>query len=246
MSHFWREQSVLITGASSGIGFSCAEAMVSQGVKNLLITGRSKPNLDLACAQLASNSPAPLQITGHRCDHSNKEDIDHLIDFLNQDENSPQVVIANVGLNLSHELGPKKIQNTQYDDFLKVMNTNVLNTFHLLSSILKAMKKNRQGRIILIGSQAYQHGIAGQVAYNVSKAALVGLKNSIVSEYARNGIYCHLLNPGLVLNERTLRLRASKPALESVHGVTETDVANKIIELVHLNEPGKNGQEVNI
>ncbi|MFZ5602713.1 MAG: hypothetical protein ACOY7J_09685, partial [Pseudomonadota bacterium] len=86
----------------------------------------------------------------------------------------------------------------------------------------------------------------GQALYNLGKSSLVGLKNSVVSEYGGNNIFCHLLNPGLVLNERTERLRQKNPQLVEQKGVTEMEVAQAAQRLLCIADLAWNGQEMDI
>src|SRR5690606_5401694 len=113
-------------------------------------------------------------------------------------------------------------------------------------AVLKQMRSNRYGRIVLMGSQAYRHGIPGQALYNLCKSSLVGLKNSVVSEYSSSQVFCHLLNPGVVLNERTRNLREKNPGLALQQAIPESAVALAAQRLLCINEISGNGQEIDI
>lgn len=236
-------QTTLITGASSGIGFACAESLIQSGARHLILTGRNADKLAAAKAQL--ESMAAVRVDTVVCDHRQRESIDQLIAQL-EVLGWPGAFIANIGINPVHELGPKKIHSTSWEQCHDAVTTNIVNTFYLLAAVLKEMRRNRFGRIVLMGSQAYRHGIPGQALYNLSKSSLIGLKNSIASEYGGSNILCHLLNPGVVLNERTRNLRQRNPQLAEVQGVTEQEVAKAAQRLLCVNDVARNAQEIDI
>lgn len=225
---------ILITGASEGIGFAVAERLAVKGAESLIMTARDSAKLEARAGLLGD---------ARVCDHSDRASIDKLCDELEREGRLPSVLVANVGVNPRHEFGLKKLQNTPYDSVAKALEVNVTNTFYLISRLIVAMKGRRFGRIVLVGSQAYLHGIPGQCGYNISKAALVGLKNSIVAEYGKAGIFCHLVNPGLVSNARTQDTRMRHPDIKTV---TEAEVAQSIIDVLNVDDTAKNGLEINI
>lgn len=233
-------QPVLITGASSGIGFACAQALVQAGARHLLLTGRDSDKL--ASARAALQQPG-VCIDVQVCDQGSRADVEQLVAYLDA-HGWPGVFIANVGVNPVHTYGPKKLHGLDLDFMEQTIATNITHNVFLLSRVVKAMRARRTGRVLLVGSQSWHYGIAGQALYNLCKSSLLGLKNSVVSEYGSNGIYCHLLSPGVVLNERTRKLREQHPALAAQQGVTESEVASAVLALLRINDPARNGQDV--
>jgi|GEM_PF-5974457 len=176
-----------------------------------------------------------------QCDHSNTEQVNQLTAQLlaaEPPEHSliPTAVIANVGMNPVHQLGPKKVATTSTELLLSTFQTNVANTHALLAPLLKRYKQ-QGGKVVLTGSQAYQFGVRGQLAYNVSKAALVGYFNTVRSEFAGRNVYCHLINPGVVENQRTANLRSKNANISGEIKISsEADVANAICQALMQNE----------
>ena len=234
----------LITGASAGIGLQTAYCLASKSAQPIIITGRDVDRLESVARELSLASECKVfPIT---CDHSQKASIEQLFEKLAALPFPVFNVIANVGENPVHQHGPSKTHNTAYDVFSQILTTNLIHTFYLVSHLLQTMRQQRYGKIVLIGSQAHKHGIPGQVSYNVSKSGLSGLKNTVVSEYASANIFCHLLEPGLVLNARTERMRKRLPLLAEQQGVTEEQVAHTIVELLSIEDLALNGQEVSL
>lgn len=232
----------LITGASSGIGFACAELLINQGASHIIITGRNPDKLEEAKRELEGRADRTV-IDAYICDQSSKEDLDNLLAQLDQNKSWPENVIMNVGINYFHEYGAKKIQNLTFEQIQQSVTVNITHPLYMLTRLLKPMRAQQRGRIILIGSQGWMHRLAGQALYNVSKSSLVGLKNSIVGEYQSSRVFCHLVNPGVVINARTEPLRKKHPELEAT-AVTEMQVAESIFGLLNLNEMTENGQEM--
>lgn len=237
------DKPVLITGASSGIGFTCAQVLAQGGAGHLILTGRNPDRLLAAKGQLTAM--AQVRVDTVACDQHKRSDMEALLTYLD-DKGWPAALIANVGVNYVHQYGPKKMHNLDFDQIEEAITTNVTHTFYLLSTILGKMRSQRFGRIVLVGSQGWQHGLAGQALYNLSKSSLVGLTKSIVSEYSANRIFCHLMNPGVVLNDRTLALRKKHPQLAVQDGITEMDVAGAICGLLNVADASENGQELNL
>lgn len=230
---------ILITGASSGIGYACAQQAIKQGARRLLLTARDEAKL-IAAQQELSGLADNCDVRVFVCDQSDGDQVEQLARTLLDSELLPNKIIANVGINPVHQIGPKKAASTSGELLLNTLNINLINMHRLLAVLLKPLQRTGAS-IVLVGSQAYQLGIKGQLAYNVSKAALVGYKNTLVSEYGGRQVFCHLLNPGLVANQRTENLRKQ---VGSEHCVTEEQVASAICEL--LAEQVNNGLEINV
>lgn len=213
----------LITGASQGIGYACANYLAQKGCAKLTITGRDQAKLQTAKASLEA-AFSTTQVATYVCDHSDESSVHNLVQYLEEADALPDAIIANVGVNPVHQFGPKKITTTSASLLLDTFHTNIVNMHLLMQSLLKQYRRSG-GRIVLVGSQAYLHGIKGQLAYNVSKAALHGYFSTLVSEYASRGVYCHLVHPGAVENERTEKLRQK---IKDVKSVSELAVAECI------------------
>ena len=229
----------LITGASSGIGFACANKLAENGFAQIIITARTVDSLRYASHLIESRYP-DVSVIPIRCDHANEKDVEDLTIKLAAENQIPDTVIANIGDNPVHRLGPRKSAGISASELLQTFSTNLVNTHILLAFLLKFFGRNG-GRIALVGSQAFRYGVKGQLPYNVSKSALVGYKNTLVSEYGHKGVLCHLVNPGLVLNKRTETLRKK---LTAAGCVSEAQVAECIYDT--LFQTSQNGIEIDI
>src|SRR5213078_1426681 len=94
------------------------------------------------------------------------------------------------------------------EDWDTVINTNLRGAFNFTQSVIRAMIKQRSGRIINIASVIGLIGNAGQANYAASKAGLIGFTQSIARELASRGITVNALAPGFIETDMTAELNA--------------------------------------
>lgn len=241
------QKTVLITGASQGIGWACAQEFLQHTSFDVIITSRSNQNLSIAKMRLIDiNSNWSARITTIICDQSISTDIDILVDRLKPLAIKHLILISNVGINIIYKMKPRRIQAISYSILHETITTNITNTFYLLSKILVLMKRNKCGQIILIGSQAYKKGVPGQALYNTSKSALFGLMKTVANEYFSLGISCNLINPGLVDTNRTKKIQQKLIEKENVAVVSPEKIAQYIVSFVNKNNLESSGIEFDI
>lgn len=234
------QEPVLITGASSGIGFALAKELAHAGAEKLIISGRDPQKLERACREI---SECGTVVTSVVMDQEQRASIDQACAELEEQQLSPLTVICNVGINPVHQAGPRKTQSTDPAQIINSFTTNVVNALVLVQHQLPAMRKARFGRLLFVGSQAYRYGMPGQISYNLSKSALVGMVNTLNSEYSKSHILSRLCNLGIISNERTQRLRRALHDAADV--LSETQAARKLCAQL-LEENWLTNTEVNI
>lgn len=95
-------------------------------------------------------------------------------------------------------------------NWIDVLNVNLTGIFHLSQSIISSMIKNRQGRIITIGSIVGHIGNYGQTNYAATKSGLIGFHKSLALEVASYGITVNIISPGLIKTDMTNTLNYKK------------------------------------
>lgn len=95
------------------------------------------------------------------------------------------------------------------DDWRRVIDVNLIGTFHVIRATLSGMMSARFGRVVNIVSPAGLIGNAGQTAYSASKAGVIGMTRSLAREYARRNITANAVAPGFVDTAMTSSLPAS-------------------------------------
>ncbi|KDO34110.1 hypothetical protein SPRG_01381 [Saprolegnia parasitica CBS 223.65] len=185
-----KDQTVLITGGSRGIGKMIAEAFVRNHAK-VYISSRDAKVCDQTAAELTAVGPG--QCIAIPADLGTDAGIEHVVSSLQAKEAKLDVLINNSGASWGggFDLHTEKAWH-------KIMDLNVKAPFFLIKKLLPMMETN--SRIINIGSIAGvlpQPGI-GTFAYDTSKAAIHHLTRVLALELAPRGITVNAIAPGLV------------------------------------------------
>jgi short-subunit dehydrogenase len=188
-------RSIVITGASSGIGAALALAYAAPGV-TLALTGRDEKRLSGVAAQCrvrgAEVIPAVLDAADRAGMAAWLRDIDaaHPVDL----------VVANAGVSAGSGRGGESEEQARavFDTNL----TGVLNTIHPL---LDRMRARRRGQIALMASLAGYRGFPGAPAYCASKAAVRVYGEALRGEAAADGVAVSVICPGFVESRMTAR-----------------------------------------
>lgn len=187
-----QHKTILITGASKGIGFETSQRLAKQ---NYTIIGiaRSKP----------------VHFPGHffSCDLSSSEETAQCIEEI---ANGHQVhaIVNNVGT-----VEPQPIGQVNLDMLDQVYNLNVRAAVQVTQFFLESMKKNQWGRIINIASRAI-FGIENRTSYAAAKSALVGCTRVWALELATFGITVNAIAPGPIETELFRKMRPKGSPLE--------------------------------
>lgn len=177
---------VLVTGGNRGIGAAIAEAFVAAGDR-VAVASRS--------------GAAPDGVAGFVCDVSSTESVEACFAAVEEQFGPVEVLVANAGITKDGLL-----MRMSDDDLDAVINTNLVGAVRLARRASKSMLRQKQGRILLIGSVVGLLGSAGQTNYSASKAGLVGLARSLAREVGSRGITVNVIAPGFVETDMTAAL----------------------------------------
>ncbi len=180
-----KDKVALITGASKGIGYGIAEALLKLGVK-VAITSRSQESADEAAKKLGSDVLALASDV--KSAKSQQEAVDKTIEKFG----ALDFLIANAGVG---HFAP--IDEMEEEDWHNVIDTNLTGVFLSVKSALPALKKSK-GYIITISSLAGTNFFAGGSAYNASKFGLTGFSQSIMLDLREHGVKVTTIMPGSV------------------------------------------------
>jgi len=185
---------VMITGASSGIGKALA-IKYSKISKNLLLIGRNEQRL-LEVKNLCMSDG--LNIETAIADVSNKSILENII--LDWDSKyNIDLVYANAGISGGtsiHEINSRE----QFDD---VMDTNVIGVFNTVNPLINKMIARKTGHIVLLSSMAGFVGMPSAVAYSVSKVTVKAYGDAIRPLLKANGIKVSTIFPGFIKTHMT-------------------------------------------
>lgn len=181
---------VVITGASSGIGYSLAQKLARRGWRVSAIARRYEK---LAELQKQAGSILPLA-----ADVSVPEQIKSA--FLKAENASGpfDMAILNAGI-----YTPVDLKTFSSGTFVKQMQVNYFGIIHCLDHLLPAMLARGRGHLALMGSVAGYRGLPKSAAYGPTKAAIQNLAESLYFELNPRGIKLQVINPGFVETEAT-------------------------------------------
>lgn len=209
MRTFFQGKTVLITGASSGIGEELAWQLGQAGAQ-LTLTARRADRLDLLAQRIAAaGKPQPLVA---RCDVTRDGDIERAVAESTRHWGTLDVVIANAGFGVVGAL-----RDLAIDDYRRQFETNVFGVLRTIYAALPEVEKTR-GNVVIVGSVAGWTASPNASPYAMSKFALRALADAITPELHLTGVAVTLISPGFVAsdirrvdNVGTLHARAADP-----------------------------------
>jgi len=221
IDRFFRDKSVLITGASSGIGEELAWQLSVAGAKLTLAARREDLLQVLAQKIAAAQKSRALVVT---CDVTRDGDLERAVAESVREWGKLDVVIANAGFGVVGAL-----RKLTLEDYRRQFETNVFGVLRTIYAALPEIEKTK-GSIVIMGSISGWGATPGVSPYSMSKFALRALANSITPELRGRGVKVTLLSPGFVeSNIRRVDNRGKfhPNAKESVPGwlVMKTDKA---------------------
>ena len=160
------KKTVLITGATSGIGLACARKFAQNGDR-LILTGRSGQKLSDICKELSDEGAEVLTLT---FDVRDREEAKRLLSGLPKEWQDIDVLVNNAGL----ALGLEPEQDGNLDDWETMIDTNIKGLLTMTRLVVPGMVKRDRGHIINIGSIAGDAAYAGGNVYCATKAAVTG------------------------------------------------------------------------
>jgi 3-oxoacyl-[acyl-carrier protein] reductase len=205
-------KTVLITGASRGIGAATAQHLASLGA-NVVLTARSGDALEQIATQIGPQAKAIA------CDVSDYDQVKSAVDLALAHFGSLDILVNNAGL-----LAPvHRLAEFAPKDWDQIIDVNVKGVFYMMHAALPIMIKQGGGTIINISSGAAYGVLEGWSHYCASKAAVLQLTRSGHEEYGTQGITCLGLSPGTVATEMQVLIKAS-----GVNPVSQLEVADHI------------------
>lgn len=213
-------KTVLITGATSGIGLACARKFAENGDK-LILTGRNEHRL----AELKKE--LDTEVITLAFDVRDREKAKKYLNELPEPWQDIDVLVNNAGL----ALGLEPEYEGNLDDWETMIDTNIKGLLTMTRLIVPGMVKRNSGHIINIGSVAGDAAYAGGNVYCATKAAVKALSDGLRIDVADTAIRVTNLKPGLVeTNFSNIRFhgdheRAAK-LYHSINPLTGDDIAD--------------------
>ncbi len=220
----------VVTGGNAGIGEAIAKRFADEGAA-VVITGRRQQELDRVASVIRLNKGKVLAVAGSVTDEMHVQDVvRRALDSFGKID----VLVNNAGVG---EFG-KRLHETDDTVWAKVLDVNLTGVFRMTRAVIPQMQKQGRGSIINISSVASLVGLSGLAVYTASKGALDALTRALAVEYAKEGIRCNVVNPGLINTPMAAPLMANQDMLEPILAQyairrpgTPEEVANMVLYL---------------
>ena len=187
-------ETVLVTGATRGIGKAIALAFAKEGA-DVALVGRNE-----AALQQISDDITALgrQCSFFACDVANGQNVQETVNKILDKHSRIDILVNNAGITRDNLL--LRMSESDWDD---VIGTNLKGVFNFTKAVSRGMLKAKKGKIISIASIIGITGNAGQANYAASKAGIIGFTKSVAKELASRGITANAIAPGYIETEMT-------------------------------------------
>lgn len=200
---------VLITGGATGIGKATALLFKQKGYDVFITYNQSEPDFD--------------GITKIKCNLENENEI---IELFNQIK-SIDVLVNNAGISLI-----KQINDTTAEEYDKIMRINARSYFLCSREAVKLMLKSHSGAIVNVSSMWGQLGASCEIAYSMSKAAVIGLSRSLAQELSPSGITVNCVCPGII--DTRMNSMFEKSELEEEVPIGRLGTAEEVADAIYF------------
>ncbi len=188
-----QNKSVVVTGASSGMGKAIVELFAAEGA-NIVAVARRKDRLEEVAASLKDAPGRVLPFVG---DISSEEAICGAIDFAVKEFGKLDILINNAGV--MDDMSP--IGDVKNEKIEQVFSVNVFGPMYAMRKAVQVfLEQGEGGNIINVASLGAMRTIAGAV-YGASKAAIISLTKNTAYMYMPQGIRCNAIAPGGIATE---------------------------------------------
>ena len=219
-------KTVLITGATSGIGMACAQIFAKSNF-NLIITGRRKERLENIKIEFTQKYGVEIKVLSF--DIRQKSSVFEAIDKLRSGNIKIDVLINNAGL----ASGLSTVQEGDIDDWEKMIDTNSKGLLYISRAVLPIMIESGKGHIINIGSIAGKEVYPNGNVYCGTKHAVDAITKGMRIDAVKHGIRVSQVAPGAVETEfSVVRFHGNKEKADAVYKgfkpLSPADVADAV------------------
>lgn len=213
--------SVLITGASDGIGAAVARELARRGARRLGLVARRADLLEQVASDVRTAGAEALVLPA---DVTRPDEVSRAARTFLDTWGAPDLLLLNAGIG-----DFTSVPRFDAERALRVMAVNYGGAVHVLAALLPALLQRGQGHVVVTSSLAGQRGLPTVGPYSASKAALDRLFESLRLELEPLGIRCTLLLPGFVRTQLTAPNRFKMPFL-----LTPEEAAMHVVRAIRL------------
>ena len=190
-----KDKVVIITGASSGIGYATALSLAKEGAK-LVVGARRTDRLESLVKEIEENNG---EILAQKLDVTKKSDCDDLVNTAIKKWGKVDVLINNAGL-----MPLSFVKNLKVDEWDQMIDVNIKGVLYCTAAVLPHMRESKSGHIINISSVAGRIVFPAGSVYCATKHAVTAFSEGLRQELSpRNNIRVTTIEPGVVSTELT-------------------------------------------
>ena len=211
----FEDKVVVLTGASSGIGYSLLKYFISEGA---IVYASSRNEREIT-------DKDKQECHFKLLDLSDEVNVEKYTKVVLQKENRVDILINNAGV--AHNLA--LIEEMNLEMFNSIIKDNVMPTFNMIKYIMPIMKKNNSGTVINISSRAGRRAVPKLSAYTAAKFAVRGLTESVAKEVQETGIKCVTISPAGVNTGMRAMVFGKEDAEKQQDTSRITEIISKIL-----------------
>jgi NAD(P)-dependent dehydrogenase (short-subunit alcohol dehydrogenase family) len=216
-------RTVIVTGGASGIGYAIVGQLLQAGASVGIV------DIDPRCETVASAlSESGGRVHAARADISKVEEVAAAVSSIEMALGPIDGLVNNAGI-VDNIASIEKMAQAAWERELAV---NLTGAFNMIRAVIGGMRERRDGRIVNISSAAARGGLVHQVGYAASKAGLLGLTRNVTLEYARHGITCNAVLPGMTATEKVEAM--PEPIRSAARTMTPAGRFGSVDEVAHL------------
>ena len=206
-----KDKTIIVTGASSGLGAAFGEILASRGAK-VILAARRIEKLEKLQSKLSEKG---LTATSIQCDVTSSDDVSNLFIKTEQKFGNIDVVVNNAGASSDEASVPEHMTDEMFQQTISV---NLLGLWYCCREAGQRMLKQGKGSIINISSVAGLGGMKGvPTAYQTTKGAVATLTQSLSANWADRGVRVNAIAPGWFKSELTMGLIRNKTFRERLN-----------------------------
>jgi NADP-dependent 3-hydroxy acid dehydrogenase YdfG len=237
-------KTVLITGASAGIGWATALAFAAKGA-NVVATARREQRLRELCDLIGASGSRAVYLAGDAAEESTAQ---KCVALAIKQFGKLDILINNAGAG-----NYKNLVETSVEEYDALMDSNMKSSFLFARYAAPVMIEQQSGEILFISSVAGLQGYAGEAVYCASKFAQVGFAQALDGELRKHGIKVGTICPGGVKTEFAVGRGRTEEGVKNSYMMEPHEVADAIVfacmqprnarilqmTVRHMGEPGK-------
>lgn len=221
------KKTVLITGASRGIGAETARLFAQRGWTVGIHCHRSRDRAETLLEELRA---AGAQGAVYQADAASREEVREMVRQFIEDFGTPEALVCSAGIarqELFSDITP--------ESWREILGVDLDGVFHCCQAVLPGMLQKKRGCIITLSSMWGQVGASCEVAYSAAKAGVIGLTKALAKELGPSGITVNCVAPGVIDTQMNAMLsQEDKDALAEETPLERLGTARDVAEAIYF------------